>query len=87
MKNLSLLVLFWLTLTTATAQISLVKTYDLCCQVGPFDAVNNVAVFNANGGLWRSDGSTAGTFQLTASASFDNYSFRRCRVGNVIYFW
>ncbi|WP_460907478.1 hypothetical protein, partial [Spirosoma areae] len=87
MKKLYLLLFTFLLLTAANAQISLVKGFDPCCRVGPFESLNNLIIFNANDKLWCSDGTTVGTTLLTASAKFSNASYNRCRVGNTIFFW
>lgn len=84
MKNLYLPAFLWLTITAATAQISLVKEFG---SVGPLEPLNNLVVFNANGQLWRSDGTSAGTILLSTSARFSNSPSKRCRVGNTIYFF
>ncbi|MVM31322.1 hypothetical protein GO755_14860 [Spirosoma sp. HMF4905] len=88
MKKLYLLLfLICLQLTTSHAQVSLIRKFNTCCGIGPFEPLNNKIIFNAYPGLWSSDGTYDGTIQLTTGAGFDNYSIRRCRVGNVIFFW
>ncbi|MVM29935.1 hypothetical protein GO755_07820 [Spirosoma sp. HMF4905] len=88
MKKLYLLLFFiCLQLTTAHAQISLIKEFGSCCRVAPFEPLNNLVIFNANDQLWRSDGTEAGTFRLNSSARFDLSSNNRCRIGNTIFFW
>ncbi|MBD2701869.1 hypothetical protein IC229_14560 [Spirosoma sp. BT702] len=88
MKKLYLLLLSCLSFTTSDAQISLIKAFSTSTtQAGPFESINNIVLFNVNGALWRSDGTNQGTFQLVASVKLDDYSLRRCNIGNVVFFW
>lgn len=86
-KRLLLIALFSFCGFLTLAQISLVKTFPNNGGASTFEQLSNLIIFNATDGLWRSDGTTAGTTLLTPNASFDRRSFHRCRVGNVIYFW
>jgi len=86
-KRLLLIALFSFCGFLTFAQISLVKTFPSNGGASTFEPLNNLIIFNATDGLWRSDGTTAGTTLLTPNAGFDRRSLRRCRVGNLIYFW
>lgn len=84
------LLLFWplcLINLTVTAQTSLVRQFSPCCGVGQFESMGNYFLFNAEGNLWRSDGTTSGTTLVKSGLSFQNDATLRRRIGNTIYFW
>jgi trimeric autotransporter adhesin len=86
MKKLYALLLFWLTLTTATAQFTLVKDFN-GADLGGFEPFDTFTLFSASQQIWRSNGTAAGTFMLTGGSYWHgDYSMRRCRVGNFV-FW
>lgn len=85
MQKLSTLWLLCLISLTSTAQISLVKPFSPCCGIGPFESMGNYFLFNAEGNLWRSDGTTAGT-TFVANVQLPRFSWR-CRIGNTLYFY
>jgi ELWxxDGT repeat protein len=83
-KKLYALLLFWLTLTTATAQFTLVKDFN-GADLGSFEPFDTFTLFRSNG-IWRSNGTAAGTFLLTTASQWDPRSAYRCRGENFV-FW
>lgn len=89
MKKLLLVPTFLLSLLHASfAQVSLVKGFPGHPNSVParFEPLNNLILFNIDNGLWKSDGTTAGTVLLNANFGFSSDFKTRCRVGNTVFF-
>lgn len=87
------LLLLYLTLSllplhASYAQVSLVKGFPGVPTSAPivFEPLNNLMLFNQENGLWKSDGTTAGTTVLNATVGFPSDFKLRCNVGNTIFF-
>ncbi|WP_460943640.1 hypothetical protein [Spirosoma daeguense] len=86
MKHLCFLALLGLISFTTSAQISLVKEFRPCCDIGAFQSMDSYFLLNANGGLWRSDGTTAGTISI-GGGELPSPNLR-CQIGNTLtYTW
>lgn len=89
MKKLLLVPICLLLLLHASfAQVSLVKGFPGHSNSVParFEPLNNLILFNIDNGLWKSDGTTAGTVLLNANFGFTSNFKVRCRVGNTVFF-
>lgn len=89
MKKLLIVTTLLLSLLHASfAQVSLVKGFPGHPNSVParFEPLNNLILFNIDAGLWKSDGTTAGTVLLNANFGFPANFKTRCRVGNAVFF-